>query len=650
MAQESESILYTIEDQSAQSAANRSRQFMDSVPRVCSLSRLLAAAAVLHILLALTLFIAARTQVASNLIDRSGIVNSFASDGAKYQPRAIELVEILKQQGIKAWLTEGAPANVKLLSLEFVALGPLFGYSTLSAEPLNLISYLAIISLTFLIAMEFGSRRAALICAGLVALWPTLLLHTLQLLKDPLFIAGALALILCVTTWLTRFYTSAMAGWVTGLLVGVILTLLLIRFDFALIIVALALLGFAFLLVRQMIERRWLVLNTASSTVVVLVTVAVIVVIVNSHDKKQHVIEAIKNYPSNVIGVLKSVATDRIRLPTVVTLARRDQSGNPTGAEQFADRLAAGVGDIRSRFILFDSDSGSSIDGEVQVNNFKSLVLYAPRALEIGSFAPFPNRWFEAGKRVGRTGRLISGIETFGFYVLEMVAAVGMISDRRSLARWWLVFVVMFGVTAIALVVPNVGALYRFRYTFWIVVLILGVTGLENIFAEWIRRPSNRRAAGKTISVASALTRQLSVGFACVLVAMSALSCSRPSAESRATLVSSAQKQIAAALLSSAPRSVTIVNSTGATIHTVFLSPSDSQDWQENILGMNYFDNGDSLKVAINGNASDVAWDLRIEDRDRHYAEWKGMHINNISTITLRVEVREKATVIAQVE
>jgi hypothetical protein len=39
-----------------------------------------------------------------------------------------------------------------------------------------------------------------MLAAALVALWPTFLLHTLQFLKDPLFIAGALAVVALVLT------------------------------------------------------------------------------------------------------------------------------------------------------------------------------------------------------------------------------------------------------------------------------------------------------------------------------------------------------------------------------------------------------------------------------------------------------------------
>ncbi|HWT00344.1 MAG TPA: hypothetical protein VN256_08860, partial [Pyrinomonadaceae bacterium] len=156
--------------------------------------RLLAAAALLHVALAVGLFWAGRAGVAPGLIDRDGIMGSFAFDSYEYQRGAARLAGVLKESGVAAWAAEAGPVHVKLLSIQFALLGPLFGHGTLSAEPLNLLCYLAVVGLTFFLGREVGGARAGRLAGWAVALWPTFLLHTLQLLKDPLFVAAALAL------------------------------------------------------------------------------------------------------------------------------------------------------------------------------------------------------------------------------------------------------------------------------------------------------------------------------------------------------------------------------------------------------------------------------------------------------------------------
>jgi hypothetical protein len=86
-------------------------------------------------------------------------------------------------------------------------LSPLFGYSTLVAEPFNLACYVVVLCLVFAIECETGGARVGRIAAVTVARWPPLVLHTTQVLKDRLF--SALALILVVVTWLTRTYDWA---------------------------------------------------------------------------------------------------------------------------------------------------------------------------------------------------------------------------------------------------------------------------------------------------------------------------------------------------------------------------------------------------------------------------------------------------------
>src|SRR5687768_11294653 len=71
--------------------------------------RLLVAAAVLHVALALGLHWAGRAQLAPNLVDRDGIMASFAFDSYEYQRGAARLVEVLGREGVLAWAAEREP-------------------------------------------------------------------------------------------------------------------------------------------------------------------------------------------------------------------------------------------------------------------------------------------------------------------------------------------------------------------------------------------------------------------------------------------------------------------------------------------------------------------------------------------------------------
>src|SRR6266849_3715282 len=162
--------------------------------------RLVATAAALHVVLAVALFVAGRTKIAPTVIDQDGIMGSFAPDSYGYQRNAIQLAELLKRGKVADWATAAQPMHVKIIAIPFAIFGPLFGYGTLSAEPYNLLFYATVIALVFTMGREVGSRRVGLLAGAVVAVYPSFLLHTMQLLKVPLFVAASLSFCLCVTT------------------------------------------------------------------------------------------------------------------------------------------------------------------------------------------------------------------------------------------------------------------------------------------------------------------------------------------------------------------------------------------------------------------------------------------------------------------
>ncbi len=462
--------------------------------------RLLTAAAILHVALALGIHGAGRSEIAPGLIDGDGIMSSFAVDSYEYQSGATQLAAILKDNGVLAWAREQKPLHTKLLSILFVLFGPISGYGTLSAEPFNLICYLAVVGLTLLLGREVGGPRVGLFAAGAVALWPTLLLHTLQLLKDPLFIAGALALVLCVTTWITRTYKPAGAAGAVALIGVTTLLLLLIRPGFAVVILALVLLGAALLAVRQIMERRLLYWNMVAPCVILTAGALLLPLLLFSAPPPA---QRLKQYPSDGGGELKTAFSAGERVATVVTYLPRaatDENGATSSVGRLVaavDKAAYKVGTIRRRFSASYMEAGSGVDRSVRFDDLKSFILYLPRAFAIGFWSPFPDTWVAAGRRVGSAGKMLSGAETLAMYVIQLLALVAVLRPPRRLASWLLLAVTAFGVTGLGLVIPNIGALYRFRYTFWVLLLVLGAKGLESLFASR-RQGFQQRAASQS--------------------------------------------------------------------------------------------------------------------------------------------------------
>jgi hypothetical protein len=537
--------------------------------------KLMAWAALFHVAVAVLLFTAGRAQLAPKAVDRDGIVEAAAVDAVDYRGAAAALARTLREYGLRAWLAEGVPLHVRIISLCFAALGPLFGYGTLAAEPFNLACYLAVVGLAQALARETGGERAARVAAVAVALWPTFLLHTTQLLKDPLFIASALVPIFIVVTWLTRDYAPRHAALSAAAAIAATASLLLIRAKFAVVVVALVALGLALLVVRQLHMRRLLVWNLLCALVILAAAGALLW-------RSQRTFEKDKLVPSPVRGPEKSAPATSVRMTAVVAWS----AVPPRSA---LDDAGAALGSVRSRYNLTNAAAGSAIDSGVELRGARDVLAYAPRAFAIGMWAPFPSMWFQPGRSVGAAGRAASGIETLAMYVLELFALAAVVLGRRRLASLLLLLVAAFGVTILGLVVSNVGTLYRFRYVFWILLIVLGVTGAEKAWA--LRR------------------RALAVG-----IAFLALSCAHPGAGAKR---------------------IVVTNAIGWKVDAIYLSPADAPAWEENILGADALDDGQRVDIRFAGRAPAGRWDMRIDGRG-FFAEWKQLDLSNVSAIRIR--------------
>jgi 4-amino-4-deoxy-L-arabinose transferase-like glycosyltransferase len=325
-------------------------------------------------------------------------------------------------------------------------------FSVLAIEPINLLYYLAILAMVFKIGERAFDYRSGLMAATVVALWPSLLLHTTQLLRDPLLIVAVLFLVWSVVESLTR-QLSLRRGLLLG--IGSIAAVITIR------------------IVRQPL---WYLVVAAVGTAIVLLTV-------RAWREKQLSRGAI-GFAVLLIGVV--VITPRLQ-PYFTNQQESKIERNIVHNEVQKLPLATQISASRNGFnTYFDDDArqapaldGSLIDNGIEIRNLGDIIRFIPRALEVGFFAPFPNMWFGAGRQVGSGGRWLAGIETLLTYVFECLALFGLWRARRELSAWFLVVFIGTGILALGLAVNNVGALYRFRYPFWILRVILGAGGVE---------------------------------------------------------------------------------------------------------------------------------------------------------------------------
>jgi hypothetical protein len=172
--------------------------------------------------------------------------------------------------------------------------------------------------------------------------------------------------------------------------------------------------------------------------------------------------------------------------------------------------------------------------------------------------------------------------------------------------------IVVFGVTALAFVVPNVGAIYRFRYVFWILLVVMAMTSPQ------------RSTKGTKISVNAVLLFVLLCGW------LLAAGCSSLDQASHANFA--------------------LNNWTGTAFRRLYLSPSSATGWEENVLAGSELKDGDTLEIQFDPNEKNVEWDLRLEGANGRYAEWKNLKLSEASEITLVIQSLQVPTVVAEVE
>jgi len=371
-----------------------------------------------------------------------------------YQGQIQALADAIKTSGVSAWFFALVPLHIKLYTLCYMIFARL-GLSTLVYEPLNALLFIAILFFVFNLGRITFDAKTGLVAAAIVALWPSFLVTTTQPLKDPLFIALALGFLTINLLWLKKSYLlpRALLHCVIGLTNGCLLWV--VKGETWNVMIAIQIMTLALLLARTR-ERR-VSANILGSVLLIISSLVIPRVAIHLYQ------------PAIGWAEQRGVAS----LDTT-----RKFVAEPLG-EMPAFSWAARIAQLRHRFIAQFSGAGSSIDTNVEFRTTADIMRYLPRATAIGCLAPFPNMWFASGLQNGRLGRIVGGLETLALYFMDILAMIALWNNRRSVSTWWLVLASLIGMIALGLVVTNVGALFRMRYLYVMLIVILAVEGLR---------------------------------------------------------------------------------------------------------------------------------------------------------------------------
>lgn len=98
-------------------------------------------------------------------------------------------------------------------------------------------------------------------------------------------------------------------------------------------------------------------------------------------------------------------------------------------------------------------------------------------------------------------------------------------------------------------------------------------------------------------------------------------------------------------LAAGAKQDFTLVNKTGYDIDQVFVSPSKSGDWEEDVLGKDVLEDGDSWEIKFHRAAKTCKWDLKVVySDDDSSAVWYDIDLCSVEKITIRYDRKRDKT------
>ena len=82
-------------------------------------------------------------------------------------------------------------------------------------------------------------------------------------------------------------------------------------------------------------------------------------------------------------------------------------------------------------------------------------------------------------------------------------------------------------------------------------------------------------------------------------------------------------------------KKINIFNGAQYDIYTLYLSPTNANDWEENLLKQETLPNGDKVDVEVSRTEKAEAWDVKVTNKAGETMTWIGVPLNKAGQITL---------------
>lgn len=123
-----------------------------------------------------------------------------------------------------------------------------------------------------------------------------------------------------------------------------------------------------------------------------------------------------------------------------------------------------------------NSGGNTLIDKDIWLKSTAEFVRYLPRAIQVGLLSPFPEFWSGEGSTTAMTiARKIVGAVTFVYYIFLIGLLCALIKHIRNVQFLSILIFCLPAVMLYSYSYANVGALLRFRYGFYMLLVSFGL-------------------------------------------------------------------------------------------------------------------------------------------------------------------------------
>jgi hypothetical protein len=101
---------------------------------------------------------------------------------------------------------------------------------------------------------------------------------------------------------------------------------------------------------------------------------------------------------------------------------------------------------------------------------------------------------------------------------------------------------------------------------------------------------------------------------------------------------------IFAAPASASDEELTIVNRTGYVISEIYISPTRTDNWEEDIMGREVLGNGERVVVDFSRSEDACLWDMLVIYEDEEEVSWDALNLCELATVVLNYNDRTGET------